>query len=75
MFGGGPTNELHPFTKSSEACLFESADSTALLSGILKGLDDEIGYGSRYKFVLVRLDFELWKPLWSQQVPVAIFSV
>ncbi len=39
LFGfiiGGPTDELHPFTKSSESGLDYSTDSTALLSGILQ---------------------------------------
>ncbi len=30
----GPTNELHPFTKSSETGLGQTTDSTALLCGI-----------------------------------------
>ncbi len=33
---GGPTDELHPFTKSSEAGLGLSTDSTALLSGNIR---------------------------------------
>ncbi len=33
---GGLTDELHPFVKSSEPDLGLSADSTALLSGILQ---------------------------------------
>ncbi len=37
LFGfiiGGSTDELHPFTKSSETGLGKPTDSTALLSGI-----------------------------------------
>ncbi len=39
LFGftiGGPTDELHPFTKSSETGLGQTTDSTALPRGILQ---------------------------------------